>query len=62
MAEQNIGASLQHYNPIIDQQVVEVFDLPSTWTLRAQLVFDSIETPAGDKDFMPDEQRFKRFD
>lgn len=62
LAEQNIGASLQHYNPIIDQQVADEFNLPSTWTLRAQLVFGSIETPAGDKDFMPDEQRFKRFD
>lgn len=62
LAEHQIGASLQHYNPIIDAEVAQTFDIPATWKLRAQLVFGSIETPAGDKDFMPDELRFKRFD
>lgn len=62
LAEHQIGASLQHYNPIIDAEVAQTFDIPATWKLRAQLVFGSIETLAGDKDFMPDELRFKRFD
>ena len=62
LAEQNIGASLQHYNPIIDEQVAQIFDIPATWKLRAQLVFGSIESAAGDKEFMPDQERFKRFD
>lgn len=62
LAEHNIGASLQHYNPIIDQQVANAFAIPTTWKLRAQLVFGSIETPAADKEFIPDTQRFKRFE
>jgi uncharacterized protein len=61
LAEQNIGASLQHYNPIIDEEVAQTFDIPSTWKLNAQLVFGSIEAPAGEKAFMNDEERFKSF-
>lgn len=62
LAEQNIGASLQHYNPIIDDEVAIAFDVPSNWKLRAQLVFGSIEAPAGEKTFMDDAERFKTFD
>ena len=61
LAEQNIGASLQHYNPIIDKEVAQIFDIPSTWKLNAQLVFGSIEAPVGEKAFMNDEERFKSF-
>ncbi|ATO20379.1 nitroreductase family protein [Acinetobacter sp. LoGeW2-3] len=61
LAEKNIGASLQHYNPIIDDEVAIAFDVPSSWKLRAQLVFGSIEAPAGEKTFMNDEERFKTF-
>ncbi|WP_180036802.1 MULTISPECIES: nitroreductase family protein [unclassified Acinetobacter] len=61
LAENNIGASLQHYNPIIDEEVAAIFDVPANWKLRAQLVFGSIEAPAGDKEFMNDADRFKTF-
>lgn len=61
LAEQNIGASLQHYNPIVDAEVAETFDIPSNWKLRAQLVLGSIEAPAGDKTFIDDATRFKTF-
>ena len=61
LAEQNIGASLQHYNPIIDDEAAAAFDIPANWKLRAQLVFGSIEAPAGEKTFMDDEVRFKTF-
>lgn len=61
LAEHNIGASLQHYNPIIDEEVARTFEIPSNWKLRAQLVFGSIEAPAGEKPFMDDAERFKTF-
>lgn len=61
LADHNIGASLQHYNPIIDEEVAQTFDVPANWKLRAQLVFGSIEAPAGEKTFMNDEERFKTF-
>ena len=61
LAEHGIGASLQHYNPIVDAEVAETFDIPSHWKLRAQLVLGSIEAPAGDKAFIDDAIRFKTF-
>lgn len=62
LAEQHIGASLQHYNPVIDDEVAATFDIPENWKLRAELVFGSIEVPAGEKTFLDDSIRFKRFD
>ena len=61
LSEQNIGASLQHYNPIVDAEIAEVFDIPANWKLRAQLVFGSIEASAGEKTFMAEADRFKTF-
>jgi uncharacterized protein len=62
LAEQNIGASLQHYNPIVDEEVAQKFDIPAHWKLRAQLVFGSIDAGAGEKTFMDNAVRFKSFD
>ncbi|MFT8400968.1 MAG: nitroreductase family protein [Lentilactobacillus diolivorans] len=59
LAENGIGANLQHYNPLIDDQVKETFNIPDSWKLRAQLDFGSIEAPAGDKDFIEDSERFR---
>ncbi|MFW1953378.1 nitroreductase family protein [Acinetobacter beijerinckii] len=61
LSEIGIGASLQHYNPIVDAEVAETFGIPSNWKLRAQLVFGSIEAPAGEKTYMDDAARFKTF-
>ncbi|OBU11136.1 nitroreductase family protein [Morganella psychrotolerans] len=61
LSEENIGASLQHYNPIIDEQVRKAWDLPESWKMRAQLVFGSVAQEAGEKAFMDDESRFKIF-
>ena len=61
LAEAGIGASLQHYNPIVDEEVAATFDVPADWKLRAQLVFGSIEAPAGEKTFIDDATRFKTF-
>lgn len=61
LSEIGVGASLQHYNPIVDAEVAETFDIPANWKLRAQLVFGSIEAPAGEKTYIDDEVRFKTF-
>ena len=61
LSEQNVGASLQHYNPIVDAEIAEIFYIPANWKLRAQLVFGSIEAPAGEKTFMAEADRFKTF-
>lgn len=37
-----IGANIQHYNPVIDNAVKELFDLPESWQLIAQMPFGGI--------------------
>ena len=61
LAEKGLGASLQHYNPLIDEAVRKEWDLPASWLLRAQMPFGSIEQPAGDQTFMDDAVRFRVF-
>ncbi|HCH50895.1 MAG TPA: nitroreductase [Proteus sp.] len=61
LAAEKVGASLQHYNPIIDDEVHATWDLPKTWKLRAQMVFGSIEQEAGEKNYIEDDTRFKVF-
>ena len=59
LAEQQIGASLQHYNPLIDDAIHQAFNLPDSWQLRAEMPFGSIDAPAGNKDFRADSEKFK---
>ncbi|MCK7486312.1 MAG: nitroreductase family protein [Bacillus subtilis] len=39
LAEVGYGASLQHYNELIEADVAQVFDIPETWKLSAQMPF-----------------------
>ncbi|EED14932.1 nitroreductase family protein, putative [Talaromyces stipitatus ATCC 10500] len=55
------GANLQHYNPLIDADLAKTFNIPTDWVSKAQLVFGSIESPAGEKQFKPVEERVKVF-
>ncbi|MCL6633030.1 MAG: nitroreductase family protein [Alicyclobacillus herbarius] len=56
-----LGASLQHYNPLIDEQVKAEWNLPETWKLIAQMPFGKPTAPAGEKDFQPLSERVKVF-
>lgn len=49
LAEWDLGASLQHYNPVIDEAVHKLFELPENWILNAQMPFGSIEAAPGEK-------------
>ncbi|GLU29164.1 nitroreductase family protein [Brucella sp. NBRC 12950] len=59
LATVGIGASLQHYNPVIDSLVAQQWDIPQNWRLRAQLPFGSNESEPGEKSFINDALRFK---
>lgn len=61
LAEVNIGASLQHYNPIADAPVAAEWNIPANWKLRAQMPFGSIAAPAAEKTFIEDAVRFRVF-
>lgn len=58
---EGLGASLQHYNPIVDEQVHQEWSVPTNWKLRAQIVFGSVEGEANEKGYMDDALRFKVF-
>lgn len=61
LAEHKIGASLQHYNPLIDDAVHHDFQIPANWRLTAQMPFGGIAHKPGIKTFLPLENRFKIF-
>lgn len=58
LAEEGIGASLQHYSPIADAALTAGFNLPASWKLQAQMPFGSNEAPFLDKAFIEDAHRF----
>ncbi len=61
LAEAGIGASLQHYNPLIDEQVRNIWELPESWQLSAQMPFGGHAGEIGDKEYMDDAERFRSF-
>lgn len=62
LTEAGLGASLQHYNPLIDDKTRETFNISSDWKLKAQMPFGSIEDSPSAKDFMPHSERFIIFE
>lgn len=47
LREMGLGANLQHYNPIIDEEVKAKWNIPKEWALKSQMVFGNIlEEPA----------------
>lgn len=61
LSDEGVGASLQHYNPLIDEEVRKEWGVPESWRLTAQMPFGKIEAPAGDKEFAPIDNRMKVF-
>lgn len=53
LEDAGFGASLQHYNPLIDEQVIATWKLPETWELVAQMPFGLPLEPPGKKEFKP---------
>lgn len=56
-----LGASLQHYNPLIDDEVKEKWNLPKKWKLLAQMPFGAPKNEPGEKEFAPLDSRVKVF-
>lgn len=62
LSDAGIGASLQHYNPLVDNEAARAWELPATWRLCAQMPFGSNEGEIGQKSYIDDEQRFHTFE
>jgi predicted oxidoreductase (fatty acid repression mutant protein) len=58
---EGFGASLQHYNPLIDDEVKKEWNIPDSWKLIAQMPFGKPTAPVGEKEFRPLEERVKFF-
>ena len=58
---EGFGASLQHYNPLIDDKVRAEWSLPESWKLVAQMPFGKPTSQPGEKEFQPLEERVKLF-
>lgn len=56
------GASLQHYNPLIDKDVAETWGLSPKWRLVSQMPFGIPEGVPGTKETGPTENRFLVFE
>ncbi len=52
---EGLGASLQHYNPLIDEKVKTEWNIPDGWQLIAQMPFG---TPAA----LPKEKQFRKIE
>ncbi|KAL5356084.1 Nitroreductase-like protein [Aspergillus floccosus] len=61
LQSEGLGANLQHYSPLIDEQVQKQWNIPAPWKLDAQLVFGTPTAEPGAKEFAPLEGRFKVF-
>lgn len=59
LESEGLGASLQHYNPLIDEKVKQEWSIPAHWKLIAQMPFGQPTSDPGDKDFQPLEERVK---
>jgi predicted oxidoreductase (fatty acid repression mutant protein) len=57
LAELGIGASLQHYSNLIEADVIARYELPETWSLRAEMPFGTIEGIPGSKQFQNIDER-----
>ena len=56
-----LGASLQHYNPVIDSAVKKEWNIPEKWKLLAQMPFGKPVDEPGEKEVMPLEERVKPY-
>lgn len=65
LAEMELGSSLQHFNvgyeQGFDKAIREMFNLPESFELIAQMPFGSIEQPAGEKEHIDTETQVRVF-
>lgn len=55
LENEGLGVNLQHYNPLIDEEVKATWGLPKEWKLRAEMVY-------GEKLAEPDERDHQAID
>ncbi|SDE61764.1 hypothetical protein SAMN04488542_101165 [Fontibacillus panacisegetis] len=61
LSEAGLGATLQHYNPLIDEKVTAEWSIPASWKLIAQMPFGKPVAAPGEKEYAPIDSRLKVF-
>lgn len=61
LEQEGFGATLQHYNPVIDQAVKDAWGIPSNWKLLAQMPFGKPIAQPAEKEFQPLSGRVRLF-
>jgi hypothetical protein len=59
LESEGFGASLQHYAPVVEDEVKRRWGFPPEWKLIAQMPFGTPTAAPGPKEFLPLEERFK---
>lgn len=61
LEDAELGATLQHYNPLIDDEVRATWNLPVSWNLVAEMPFGTPVAEPGNKEFKDLKERVKVF-
>lgn len=61
LEHEGLGVSLQHYNPLIDEEVKKTFNIPDDWKLIGEMPFGNPTAEPDEKSFRPLEERIKVF-
>lgn len=61
LEDAGLGASLQHYNPLIDKGVAKEWNINPNWKLIAEMPFGTPVKEPGEKQFAPLEERILVF-
>lgn len=59
LEDAGLGATLQHYNPLIDSRVAKEWNIPENWKLIAQMPFGKPVAEPAEKEYKPLEGRVK---
>lgn len=62
LREMGMGATVQHYNPIIDEEVAKEWNIHPAWQLKCQMPFGIPTGEPGEKEFNPLDQRSLLFE
>ena len=61
LEQEGFGASLQHYNELIEADVKKAWSIPESWNLIGQMPFGKPTSEPGEKEFDSIEKRLKVF-
>lgn len=61
LEDAGLGATLQHYNPLIDEKVKDTWKINPQWKLIAEMPFGTPISDAGEKSFSPLKDRMQVF-